>query len=198
MGQTDQDFNSLNDAYYHLDDALTEAYHLEVNEGKVKASSENFKETEQVTWLSGAVTFSFPTFIQPHNILELYDVSDDGLGRLLILGRRSSGQTIFWKRRDLLQWGSEGPTSDVTLEVTYVAIAQTLKTPLQEPELIPYEFRDLLTWSAACILAAKAEQKPPYEWKEKRDEWRSSWYTAMSRGRPMHQNVPRIRNHRRR
>lgn len=196
--QTDQNFNTLNDEFYHLDDALTEAYDLELSEGKVKASVEPFKETAELEWESGDATFTLPDYIQREDILEIYDITNNAVGSLVTVGRRSAGHAVFWKTRRKLGWGTEGPGEDKTLEVTYVGSAQTFKKPQQEPGLIPYRFRWVLPWSAAVLLSSKADQNPPQHWMSQLAEWRSSWYSAMSRGSPMHQNVPRVHNHRRR
>lgn len=196
-GQTDQNFNTENDEFYHLDDALTEAYALEINEAKVM-SVEPFKKTAQLTWESGDSTFVLPDYLNGSDLIEIHDVTDNAVGTLLVVGNRQAGHTVYWKTENTLQWGVDGPGEDKTLEMTYVGSGTTFKKPLQEPDLIPYRFRHLLPWSAAVVISSKAEQKPPQFWLTKLDEWRTSWYSAITRGRPMHQNVPRVHNTRRR
>lgn len=195
-GQTDQVWNTENDQYLQLDDALTEAADFELNEARATASTEAFKVTHTLPeWAVDAVTYTLPDYIERNSLLELWDITESTSGTLLTIGTRYAGALIFWKSMRTLQWGNDGPPSAKTLEATYIMSAPRFRSPLQEPDFIEARFRHLLPWSAACLLSKKADQNPPGAWEDQAKKWRSSWYSSLTKGSPAHQNVPRIRRH---
>jgi hypothetical protein len=197
-GQTDQDFaGPSNDTYAILDDAINEAQRAERNHAVIECGDEWFKVTENFSWPANQVTFAFPTYIDQDSIAELYDVTNDSRGLPIIPFPRAMQTKIFWLDKGTLQFEQTGPGSDITLQVVYIAQPHDLKDPLDEPDLFPYAHRDLLNWSAACILRDMADEQPPARWIERRDEYRENFHLMLAKGKP--RAAPfRIRNQRQR
>ena len=77
----------------------------------------------------------------------------------------------------------------------YIATPVTLKDEMDEPDLIPREFRELLGWSAAIRLLRAGDQQSPAEWKSAQRELRLQFWKMAASGSPALYPSARIRNH---
>lgn len=197
-GAASQDFSgdTTNAEWDKVDAALNEAGRVERHMALLEGGTEPFKRTLQKTWGDDDVTFTLPESISRESISSIYDVTDATDGYPLFVSGRWSGHTIFFKDSKTLQWGTSGPGRDTTLEFTYHMHPNVLLHPTDEAEWLPYEHRDLLNWSAACIMRDIADEAIPASWSRRLDEYRSLFHLTLARGVPAESNPPRIRNHR--
>ena len=195
-GTPDQDFSGENDEWEKLDEAINESQAEERNAAVVDGSSEAFRMRQQFTWSSAAVTFALPSSIDRESIVAIHDVTGDSVGIPVYAAPRWANRKIFFIDNKTLQWATTGPSQDTTLEISYIAEPDAMKEPADEATWLPYNHRHLLNWGAACIAADAADQKTPAAWLARRDNYRSLFHLAISRGSPSETGVPRIRNHR--
>lgn len=182
--QTDQDFqgpssnlNALLDGY------LNEAYILETNLAKIEFGFQPFTLRHTLTWAASSQTLTVPRILLDHQIYKIEDETDAVPGKLLWIGTDGGrSQTIAWRDRDTLQWGSAGPGSARTLTVFYSAAANPLVEASHEPDLIPPQYRHLLIWSAAILGRYESDEEAPMGWIAQREEWRRQYWTLLSRG----------------
>ena len=196
-GTPDQDAaGPSNDTWQKIDDVLNEAAREERNEAILKGSTEAFRKRQRFTWESGETTYALPVFIDRESILDIHDVTANDVGQPVMALGRSFNRQIFWLDNRTLQWSTSGPGQDTTLEISYTAEAPTLKEPAAEYDLFPYNHRDLLNWSAACLWADMVDQRVPDAWERRRNNYRELFRLAISRGSPTTHGAQRIRNHR--
>jgi hypothetical protein len=190
-GQSDQDFaGPSGDADRHFRDALNEAYIEEVTEAAQHADPARWLHaTHTFTWEASEPTLTLPPAIDGKNLLGLQDITSSTPGTPLWIG---AANTIWWKDRTTLQWGSTGPASDTTILATYISEPQELVSGADEPVLIPRAHRHLLVWSAGCIMRSIADEDAPGSWMNKRDELREALWKDLSLGRPMDTGYPGI------
>ena len=196
-GTPDQDFvGPTNAPWLKVDAAFNEAQTFERNLAIQEGGSSWALNTIQKTWLADAVTFVLPNYIDRESIHSIHDVTSDVVGIPVTPGPRSANRKIFFLDAHTLQWGTTGPGSNTTLEISYLAEAVALTDPNQEAALFPYNHRHLLNWSASTILVDMADQRVPDTWTKRVENYRSIFQLALTRGVPSETNVPRIRNHR--
>ena len=199
--QTDQDFTTS-----QIKKAINRAYLRETNKARQEGLSGYFKAQTDVTWPSGDLTFPLPERLRGVQLIKLVDVTDNssGSGYCVVVydgGDPPTGTpawdsqmllgTIFWKDRNTLQWGENGPNEDKTLRVEFMSKTETLTNDDDVPELVPGEHHELLFYSAAVDLRTRADEAAPMEWLRQQMELRIDFYKDVSRGRP-HTSVPTI------
>lgn len=195
--QTDQDFaGSVNDPNALIDDFINEAYRTECNEVMNETSVEHFREVITDSWPQGQLLYILPSFLDPTSILAITDISSSSRGIPLLPQREDMQTRIFWKDQRTLQYDTTGPGSDLTIQIAYLGQPSEMKDDTDEPYLIPYKFRDLLTWSAVVIARSVGDEAPPKFWVDRRDELRAQLALALSKGKPLQSGPPRIRNRR--
>lgn len=197
-GQPDQDFvgDSINDSFGRIDDAINECAgnvrnFLLNNVGQVP-----LERTVSDTWPSGSVTHTLN--VDPADIISIYDVTNDAVGQPLYTQNKVYNTLIFWKDGRTLQWGTAGPGSALTLQITYVMNAGELNEPMQEFEFLPYAHRHVINWGAAVLLRTMADESAPQNWTQHYDTLLEDLEMHLSKGQPMETGRPRIQNRRRR
>lgn len=186
-GQTDQD---VTDA--RLVQLLDLQYTELVTRAKQEGISDYFKKTSTDTWDSGELTFVIPNSLNQHSIMRIMDVTAGEPGGSIDIGSASNSTGIFWLDNRTLQWGTDGPASNVSLRFYYVAQAEALLSNTAEPLLIPPEHHNLLVWATAIEFRSIADDEVPQRWLERKSELEMAYHKAISRGKPW-DNEPWIR-----
>lgn len=179
-GQTDQDFSSD-----RLKQALNHAYMREVEKAKQEGSRRFFLAQQEISWAAGAVTLVLPVGVKRKQLIRVMDVTNDAIGGQLMFSESGLTGDVFWKDRETLQWGTQGPGAAKTLRVFYYAVPVDLVNDADEPELVPDQFHELLVWSAACWLRTIADEGAPNSWRAQLEELRYDFWKYISRGRPV-------------
>lgn len=179
-----------------LDDAINEAYQVEVTEAQLEIGVDWLRESVSVTWPAAQVNLDLRTVLgnQDHQIIEIFDETNSTDGVSLWVGESMSHSQIRWRDRHTLQWGTTGPADAMTLRISYIATAEVLNTPLAEPTLIPSQYLWLVVWSACVILRDMADEAAPGRWLKQRDEWRTRFHLALAQGKIMRPGTPTIRS----
>lgn len=183
----DQDFNST-----QLQSQLNSAYMREVRQAKQNAGYAYFRNYFDFIWPANALTYDLGNQIAWQDFDSFYDITSSEPGYRLIVGDVPGQTDIWWQTPTILQWGTIGPGSERTLRVRYLAKAEKMLNDIDEPQLIPPEYRELLVWSAAVYLRTIADEMAPQAWLGKLEELQHDFWKGLSKGRP-HTYVPRVR-----
>jgi hypothetical protein len=186
--QTSQAFSAT-----RVKQAINWAYRQEVNQAQLEGGRRWFITTKEKTWLADETTFELPDGLEDKRLISVENVTDTDPGDPLIFDESGTSGEVFWKNRLTLQWGTSGPSSDVTMRFRYYAVPDELDQDDDVPSLLPEMFHELLIWSAAILLLEIADQAAPGTWMANRREMRMDMWKWMSTGRPM-SDVPRISN----
>jgi hypothetical protein len=196
--QPDQDFTGpASEPNQLIDGALSEVYMEEINRARFEAAKDWFKVDFTFTWAADTSTLDLTTLssdLSTHSIIELSDETDDSEGTPIWVRHTSYESPVSWRNRTTLQWGTSGPGSARTIRAVYMASPQDLSDPLQEPYLVPPEYRWLLVWGAAVILRDMADEEAPARWVAKRDELREVFHLALAQGKVQQPAVNVIRD----
>lgn len=196
--QTDQAFAgaTANDQYGIIDSAINEAAREERTYIFNNSGTEPLRRVQSLTWSADDATLTLPNIYDPNDVIAITDITNDAVGQPIFVMSKAQNALTFWKDYNTLQWGSSGPGRDMTIEVAFIAQAPELTETTQEFSFIPYAHRDLINWSAAVILSLEADQTPTRSWVDRRDDLREQLELALSKGKPLTTNVPRIQNQR--
>jgi hypothetical protein len=186
--QTDQDFTTT-----QIKKAINRAYAREYRKARQEGLRQWFSSVTEITWLSGAVTLSLPGSVKRNQISRIIDVTNSDPGCQLMVDDNGFLGDVHWKDRSTLQWGSEGPSSNRTLRVEYMAEPEEMSADDDVPELIAPDHHELIFYSAAIDLRTRADEVSPQSWAMERQELRMDFYKDVSRGRP-HSTVTVIRS----
>lgn len=193
----DQDFTGpASEPNRLLDDAINEAYQVEVTEAQLEVGIDWLRESISVTWPASQVNLDLRDILgnENHQIIEIFDETDTTDGVSIWVNQSTVHSEIRWRDRHTLQWGTSGPSAATTLRISYVATAEVLNTALAEPTLIPAQYLWLVVWSACCILRDMADEAAPKRWLKQRDEWRERFHLALAQGKIMRPGTPTIRD----
>ena len=145
--------------------AVNQAYNHEVNVAKNEGSRNFFLQTYDFTWEADEQYYALAgTPIKSMDILAIHDITEATDGIPLEFNRHPLGRGIGWFDRNKLIWGAAGPSSDKDLRVLYLASAGDMVGDADEPDLIPYDFRDIIPISAAILLRDVADEGHPGSW----------------------------------
>jgi hypothetical protein len=176
IDEPDEAFSGpASDPYQQIDDALNEGLTQILNKVVNSTDPDYFKISIPMTWLANVIQLALPVGVDRVSILELRDVTMGYPGVQIrpTFGYNSTSE-IYWSGINLITWGVQGPPSDKTLLINYVAGPKILKDPNEEPDLLPYRFRDLWPLAAAIILRQDVdEDNIPQAWLDrfKQLEW---------------------------
>lgn len=194
-GQTDQDFRGPSTyPNQRIDEAINEAYSEECILAKIGGSRPWFKRIHAFTWPASSSTVTIPDQLKDRDIEVILDVTSTTPGTPVQLWDGvSEGSGMY--RRDFDTWGwLPAPSSDLSLEATYIAENVKMDQDGDVPELVPLQHRWLLVWSAAIILKTIADEAPPQEWVRRQAGLRYNFHKTLSLGQPHRYPAPRIRN----
>ncbi len=179
-GQADQDFSST-----RLKQALNFVYAEEVHKAQQEGGRRWFREFTDITWTASSVTYTLPASIDAHEVLRFVDITDTNPGTRLQFSPEGLSGDLHVRDRKTLQWGTSGPASDRTIRVFYYALPVDMVADLDEPELIPDSFREILVWAAAVRLRVIGDEEAPRAWVTQLNTLREDYWKAISRGWPM-------------
>jgi hypothetical protein len=185
-GQVGQAFSTT-----RLTQAINWAYRQEVLKAQQEGSRKWFLTSTTIIWPTSQVQLVLPEVLKSAEIIRVSNITNSDLGSALIFDETGYFGNAFWANRNTLQWGTSGPSSDITLRFMYYAKPETLVTDDDIPELIPDQFHDLIVWAAAVLLLEIADQRAPEAWYSNRNETRMDLWKYMSRGRPT-SDPPRV------
>jgi hypothetical protein len=186
--QTDGAFTAA-----RIKQALNMAYEREVNKANEEGSQRYFKGTVEFVWPSAQLTYQLTPPLSKRGLIRITDVTESDPGRRIVFSENGLNGDVFWKDRNTMQWGTQGPGANRTLRAEYFAKPWPMDADDDEPDLIPEQFHELLVWSAAVFLRTVADESPPMRWVSERDEFRIDFWKYLSRGRPM-SDVPTVSN----
>jgi hypothetical protein len=199
--QADQDFTSS-----QIKNAVNRAYAREYGKARQEGSRRHFQATTELTWSGGELTLTLPDRLRGVQISKIADVTEDrtGSGYHLVVydggdpptgtpawDSQSINGSVFWKDRNTMQWGNNGPGEDKTLRFDFSPKADKMINDDDEPDLVPSEHHELIFYSAAIDLRTRADEMAPPSWLAEREELRMDFYKDVSRGRP-HTSVTSI------
>lgn len=180
-GVVDQDF-----AAGQVKKAINFAYKRELRKARLECGSAWFKKFSNQTWPASTATFVAPSIIDQSNCIWIEDITGGDPGVELYVGdRANTGGDIFWLDNRTLQWGTNGPASEVSLRFHYLGRAVELVNDADIPDLIPEDHHELLVLSAGVFLRFKSDEMAPPEWKEALNDLRFDLWKELSKGRPM-------------
>lgn len=185
--QTDQNFTDAN-----LNTAIDEVYKEEVNAAILNGYERYFRKVHEFTWTGGELTVALPETLKGQMILSLRNVTNDNVGTEILFSDFGINSIVFWKDNETLQWGTGGPSSDVTVRATYQVTATPLTTDTSTPDVIPAPYHNLLAWAAAVWLRMLSDEAIPPIWDRKLEEYRKSYWKFLTSGRPT-SDAPAIR-----
>lgn len=179
-GQADQDFSTT-----RLNKAIQWAYEDEVRQAKLEGQTRWFRKVKTFIWAADDIRMELPQGLHKKMLQQLWDITSNDPGTPIIVRENGySGGDIFWYDNKQLQWGENGPNSDVTIQADYLAECEQLTDDGDEPDLIPNEYHKLIVWSAAVFLRTVADEAPPASWQRELQMLRLGFWKVLSRGRP--------------
>jgi len=152
------------DPWEQVDDALNEAYTEIINKVADDVDPDYFKIKIPFTWKALLIEATLPC--DRISLLELRDVTMGYPGVQIrpSFGYNSTSE-IYWSGVNKITWGVQGPPSDKTFTISYIAGAKILKDPIEEPELLPYRHRDIWPLKASILLRQGVdEDNVPMDW----------------------------------
>ncbi len=164
--------------------AINRGYDREIRAAKLRSNQDYFRSTLEFTWPSGDLDFSLTSQMRKTEWLRLEDVTDSVRGLTLEIAKSSVEGNIYMPDRNTLRWGTEGPQSERTIRLTYLAAAETLIEDEDEPQLISPEYHELLAYSAAVELRAFADEEIPSAWQKRYLQFQMEFQKVVTRGRP--------------
>lgn len=165
-----------------IDEAINETYKTCILDAAERIDPDYFKFSVSDTWPAADVSRQLPASISRTSLLYILDITNGLPGiKLEPTGGYNGSSEIYWSGMNVLTWGSVGPGGDSILQFTYRAVPQELVEPLQEPDLLPYEFRDMLHIGAAIKLREEAdEDNVPDSWRARYAKWDDLWRSAIN------------------
>lgn len=189
-GQTNQDFSTT-----RLNQALQRAYRREVAKCKQEGDIDFFLKSYEFTWTASTLNWAVPNAMRG-DFLRIMDITEDSaVGTEVQFSEHGVGSDVFYKDKDTLQWGIDGPPDNRTLRVYYLAQVETMEADDDEPALVPEQFHELIAWSAAVELREIADGAAPQAFVNNRDELRLDYWKHASLGLPQDDpNTIRVRD----
>lgn len=179
-GQTNQAYTTI-----RVNQALDMAYRKEMNAIRLEAGWKWTRVVTDVSWPASQVKLELPASISQQGIIGIRDITNSNPGPELVISNDRDTERPFWLDRNTLQWGTSGPPSATTLRFIYWPRVIMGADDDSEPDLIPYDFRDVLAWSAAVILSKVGDITPPQSWLDELRELRSDMWVYLGSNRPM-------------
>lgn len=196
-GQTDQDFiGPSTDTDKHFRNAINEAYLDEYEDGVQTGDPRWWYYVESITWPANQKRLELPAPLRGKWIISMYDTTNLDPGTAIYISDFREGATHFWHDHKTLQWGTNGPSSAKTVQVTYLGEPAEMLDDADEPLLIAPRFRHLIAWSAAIKLRVIGDESAPQEWYLQRDKIRERHLKFLSLRGPIETGGPGIRNNR--
>ena len=180
-GQTNQDFTDA-----QLNDSLYRAYRREVRMAKLEGEKSWWLAFQDFTWAASTTTITAPD-VMKQGFLTLRDVTEDEVGEEVQFSSSGTGGDVFWKDRNTLQWGTQGPGSERTLRVFYKARMEKWAADDDSPAIMPEEYHELIVYSAAIELRDFADNgQVPQRWLQERQETRFDYWKHAALGKAQH------------
>lgn len=186
--QTNQDFTAA-----QIKKSINRAYGREVHSAWLEGLKKYFHAVYDATWTSGSTTYEVPEFIQQQSILQVFDVTSSDPGHRLVFSDNGYAGDVFWKSRNILQWGTSGPSENKTLRFEFFAEPVDMSEDDDEPDLIFPTYREILVWAAGIDLRRRADEGSPGEWLQAHHDLRVDYWKTLSRGKPF-SDVPAFKN----
>jgi len=177
--QTDADFTTV-----QVKAALNRAYDREVRAGKLRGHNAYFKSQTTLTWPASTQDMTLNALMKRSQWVRLEDITNSAQASLIEVGSAANEALVYLLDRSTLRWGSEGPFSERTLRLTYLASAEELIEDEDEPQLIPPEYHELLAYSAAIELRAFADEEIPSAWQKRYLQFQMEFWKLVTKGRP--------------
>lgn len=186
--QVDQDFSTA-----QIKKAINRAYAREYRKARQEGLRSWFIGYTEVSWPSSSATLSLGKNIRRTQITKIMDITKDDPGHILVFDAGGLIGDVFWKDRNTLQWGEEGPGEDKTLRIEYFPEPEEMSADEDEAELLGPAHHELVFYSAAVDLKTRADEVAPQAWVFELENLRLDLYKDVSRGRP-HSNINTIGN----
>lgn len=187
QGSVDQDFDGgTNAPYKWIDQYINEAIESEYLEVYTEVGHYPFERTATATWSQSAVTFDVyeKVGIYAHQLISMFDVTDDTRGEPLWFGERFTDANLIWRDAEKMEWGESGPGSDKTIRFQYVAEPSELVETTDSPDIMPPVLHTLFVWAACCIARTESDEEIPRAWEMEREKWRGKAIIHLSQKRP--------------
>ena len=167
--------------YQWIDDAINEYYKTTVLDAASGADPDLFKFSEVFTWPGSQLAFRFPPGINRITVMSFLDITAGLPGRQITPSAGYNfSQEVYWSTLDTLTWANTGPDSTVSLLVTHRAVPTDMVNDMEEPRLIPYEYRDMLHWGATALaLTDRLGDDVPERIDQKIKDWEWRYRTAI-------------------
>jgi len=182
VDEADEAFSGpQSDPWEQIDDALNEGLTEVYNKVADGIDPDYFKISVPWTWPAGLVQASLPTGVDRTSVLEMRDVTTLYPGLQIRPSPGYNGTSeIYWSGLNQITWGTVGPTADTSIVISYILGAKTMKDPVEEPEMLPYRFRDLWPLRAAILLReAVDEDNIPTSWLQRFKELEWQFHNAV-------------------
>ena len=186
--QVDQDFSTA-----QIKKAINRAYAREYRKARQEGLRSWFIGYTEVSWPGSSATLSLGKNIRRTQITKIMDITKDDPGHILVFDAGGLIGDVFWKDRNTLQWGEEGPGEDKTLRIEYFPEPEEMSADEDEAELLGPAHHELVFYSAAVDLKTRADEVAPQAWVFELENLRLDLYKDVSRGRP-HSNISTIGN----
>jgi len=184
--QADQDFSTS-----QIKKAINRSYGREYRKARQEGVKSWFIGYSEISWPSSSTTISLGKNIRRTQITKIMDITQDDPGHILVFDAGGMIGDVFWKDRNTLQWGENGPGEDKTLRIQYFPEAEEMSADEDEPELLGPAHHELIFYSAAIDLRTRADEIAPQAWLMELENLRLDLYKDVSRGRP-HSNISTI------
>jgi len=178
-GQTNQAYSTI-----RVNQALDMAYRKELNALRLEAGWNWTRVVTTLAWPADQATLALPGSISQQGIISIRDITSSNPGVELLLSHDQDAGNPFWLDKGQLQWGENGPSSAKTLQFVYWPRAVWGLDDDDEPDMIPYDFRDVLAWSAAVILSTIGDINPPKSWLNELEYLRMDMWKYLGTNRP--------------
>lgn len=193
-GITDQAVTATSqDIDLHYRNAINEAYADEVEEAMQASDIRNFMTISKRTWPASQVTLDVSP-LSEFVLFKAEDITDRDPGEALYINTWTARSTIFWKDRETLQWGANGPPSEKTIRFTHVEEPAQMLNDSDKPTMIPRRFRHLIAWSAAIILRIVMDDVATPPFVKRRNDIRMRFHKSLAMGKPIQTGYHGITN----
>jgi hypothetical protein len=141
------------DPWLYVDQAINWRYKRVIDEVASAIDPDFFKVSDTIKWPIGQQNLPVTSTLDRTMILDYRLVTNGFPGQQITptAGYTFSSE-IYWSSNNVLTWGNTGPVQEELLMITHVGVAKDMSEPMDEPWLLSYSFRDMLSDGAAIDL----------------------------------------------
>jgi hypothetical protein len=198
IDEPDQDIEGTTaNPWYKVDAAINEAQDEEWSRVTQEGNTDHFTANETIVWPANQIAYVLPASIASDGMLYIEDITSGNRGTMLWVLPRQAGYVplLTWQDRNTLVWRPAGPPAEKTLFITYVMRPVELVNAMDEPIWMPAVHRNLLVWSACCLLRDVLDAEVPPSWRRRLEENRWRFWNAMAQSKPAEPARQTIVNH---